>query len=67
MQFKFMTGSIKLEALIDSIEIFNNPITMDALRRNDLDIKYGRVKEVTSIEEMICELYGKNDTDKTIR
>ena len=67
MQFKFMTGSINLEAIIDSIEIFNNPITMEALRRSDLDIKYGRVKEVTSIEEMICELYGKNDTDKTIR
>jgi len=67
MQFKFMTGSINLEALIDSIEIFNNPITMDALRRSDIDIKYGRVKEITSIEEMICELYGKNDTDKTIR
>ena len=59
MQFKFMTGSINLEALIDSIEIFNNPITMDALRRSDLDIKYGRVKKVTSIEEMLCELKGE--------
>ena len=59
MQFKFMTGSINLEALIDTIEIFNNPITMEALRRSDLDIKYGRVKEVTSIEEMLHELHGK--------
>jgi len=54
-----MTGSINLEALIDSIEIFNNPITMDALRRSDLDIKYGRVKKVTSIEEMLCEMNGE--------
>lgn len=50
---------INLEALIDSIEILNNPKTMEALRRSDLDIKYGRVKKVTSIEEMLCELNGE--------
>lgn len=54
-----MTESITLEALIDSIEILNNPKTMEALRRSDLDIKYGRVKEVTSIEEMLRELHDK--------
>lgn len=54
-----MSESITLEALIDSIEILNNPRTIEALRRSDLDIKYGRVKEVTSIEEMILELPGK--------
>ncbi|MBU4432759.1 hypothetical protein KKD60_05805 [Patescibacteria group bacterium] len=54
-----MTEMINLEALIDSIEILNNPKTMEALRRSDLDIKYGRVKKVTSIEEMLCELNGE--------
>ena len=54
-----MTESITLEALKDSIEILNNPKTMEALRRSDLDIKSGRVKEVTSIEEMLCELKGE--------
>lgn len=56
---KVMTESITLEALIDSIEILNNPKIMKALQRSDLDIKYGRVKEVTSIEEMLRELHGK--------
>lgn len=54
-----MTESINLEALIDSIEILNNPRTMEALRRSDLDIKYGLVKKVNSIEEMLRELQGK--------
>jgi hypothetical protein len=59
IQFKVMTESITLEAFIDSTEILNNPKTMEALRRSDLDIKNGRVKEVTSIEEMLRELHGK--------
>lgn len=54
-----MTESINLEPLIDSIEILNNPRTMEALRRSDLDIKYGLVKKVNSIEEMLRELQGK--------
>jgi hypothetical protein len=55
IQSKDMTESITLEAFKDSIEILNNPKTMEALRRSDLDIKYGRIKEVTSIEEMLHE------------
>ncbi|MCZ7357826.1 MAG: hypothetical protein O8C66_00325 [Candidatus Methanoperedens sp.] len=57
-----MTESIAMEdldVLVDSIEILSNPRTMEALRRSDLDIKYGRVKKVTSIEEMLRELHGK--------
>ncbi|VVB84226.1 Uncharacterised protein [uncultured archaeon] len=45
-----------LEALVDSVEILSNPKTMEALRRSDLDIKEGRVKEVSSIKEMLGEL-----------
>ena len=45
-----------LEALVDSVEILSNPKTREALRRSDLDIKEGRVKEVSSVEEMLGEL-----------
>ena len=45
-----------LEALIDSVEIRSNPKTMEALRRSDLDIKEGRVKEVSSVEDILGEL-----------
>jgi hypothetical protein len=45
-----------LDALIDSVEILSNPKTMEALRRSDLDIKEGRVKKVSSVEEMLSEL-----------
>lgn len=44
-----MTGSI-------TIEILSNPRTMEALRKSDLDIKEGRVKEVSSIEELLGEI-----------
>lgn len=45
-----------IEALIDSVEILSNPKTMEALRKSDRDIKAGRVKEVTSIEDLLAEL-----------
>jgi len=46
----------ELEALIDSVEILNNPKTMEALRKSDQDIEAGRVKEVTSVKELLDEL-----------
>ncbi len=45
-----------LDALIDTVEILSNPKTMVALRKSDLDIKEGRVKEVSSVEELLSEL-----------
>jgi len=45
-----------IEALIDTVEILSNPKTMEALRKSDLDIKAGRVKDVTSVEDMLNEL-----------
>ena len=59
IQFKIMTQRITSEALIDSVEILSNPKTMEALRRSDIDIKEGRVKKVTSVEELLCDLPGK--------
>ena len=46
----------EVEALIDSVEILNKPKTMEALRKSDQDIEAGRVKEVTSVKELLDEL-----------
>ncbi len=46
----------EVEAHIDSVEILNNPKTMKALRKSDQDIEAGRVKEVTSVKELLDEL-----------
>ena len=48
-----------LDALIDTVEILSNPKTMAALRKSDLDIKEGRVKEVSSVEELLSDLTRK--------
>ena len=45
-----------LDALIDTVEILSNPKTMAALRKSDRDIKEGRVKEVSSVEDLLSEL-----------
>ncbi|KAF5429573.1 antitoxin YefM [Candidatus Methanophagaceae archaeon] len=42
-----------LEALMDSAEILSNPKTMEPFSKSDQDIKAGRVKEVTSVEDML--------------
>lgn len=45
-----------LDALVDSVEILNNQKTMEALRKSDQDIKAGKVKEVTSVDDLLAEL-----------
>ena len=46
----------EVDALIDSVEILNNPKTMAALHKSDQDIEAGRVREVTSVKELLDEL-----------
>jgi antitoxin YefM len=46
----------ELETLIDSVEILNNPKTMEALHKSDQDIEAGRVREVTSVKDLLDEL-----------
>ena len=53
---KKMVTREDLDALIDSVEILSNPKTMEALRKSDLDIKEGRVKQVSSVEELLSEM-----------
>ncbi|MFQ6136999.1 MAG: hypothetical protein ACE5PM_07450 [Candidatus Hydrothermarchaeales archaeon] len=45
-----------IEALVDSIEILSDPKTTEALRKSDRDIKAGRVKDVTSVKDLLGEL-----------
>jgi len=45
-----------IDALIDSVEILITPKTMAVLHKSDQDIKAGRVKEVTSVEDLLAEL-----------
>lgn len=45
-----------IEALVDSVEILSNPKTMEALRKSEEDIKAGRIKAITSVEDMLTEL-----------
>jgi hypothetical protein len=42
-----------IEELVDSVEILGNPKTMEALRKSEEDIKAGRVKEVTSVDDLL--------------
>jgi len=45
-----------LDALIDTVEIISNPKTMEVIHKSDMDIKEGRVKEISSIDDLISEL-----------
>ncbi len=39
-----------------TFEILSNPKTMEALKKSDIDIKEGRVKEISSVEELLGEI-----------
>jgi hypothetical protein len=39
-----------------TVEILSNPKTMEALKKSDLDIKEGRVKKISSVEELLDEI-----------
>jgi len=45
-----------LKALIDSIEILSNPQTMAMIARSEADIACGRVKEITSLYDLMSEI-----------
>ena len=44
-----------LEALVDTVEILSNPATMETIKKSDRDIKQGRVKTITSIDDLLGE------------
>ena len=44
-----------LEALIDTVEILSNPETMELIKKSENDIECGRVKEISSIDDLLYE------------
>jgi PHD/YefM family antitoxin component YafN of YafNO toxin-antitoxin module len=45
-----------LEALVDTIEILSNPETMEIIKRSESDIASGRVKEISSVDDLLDEM-----------
>jgi hypothetical protein len=45
-----------LEPLVDTIEILSNPETMESIKRSESDIAAGRVKEISSVDDLLDEL-----------
>jgi antitoxin YefM len=44
-----------LEALVDTVEILSSQATMHAIKKSDRDIQQGRVKTISSIEDLLNE------------
>ena len=45
-----------VEALVDTIEILSNPATMQLIQKSEADITQGRVKEISSVDDLLREL-----------
>ncbi len=50
-----MATKVELEALSNTIEVLSNPETMKQLIGSAEDIRKGRVKQVTSAKDLLCE------------
>ena len=44
-----------VEALVDTVEILSNPATMQLIQKSEADITHGRVKEISSVDDLISE------------
>jgi antitoxin YefM len=44
-----------LEALVDTVEILSNPATLQAIKKSDQDIRQGRLKTITSVDDLLNE------------
>lgn len=53
---KHMITKEELEPIMDSIEILSNPATMQALARSDEDIRNGKIKKISGIDDLLAEL-----------
>jgi antitoxin YefM len=42
-----------VEALVDTIEILSNSATMQIIQRSEADITHGRVKEISSVVDLL--------------
>ncbi len=53
---KKMATKEEVESLTETIEVLGNPETMRQIADSMADIKRGRVKEITSVRDMINEM-----------
>lgn len=44
-----------LEALVDTVEILSSPTTMQAIKKSDRDIRQGRTKTISSVDDLLDE------------
>jgi len=44
-----------VEALIDTVETLSNPATMQLIQKSEADITHGRVKEISSVDDLLRE------------
>ena len=51
-----MVTKKELLSLVDTIEILNNPETMDQISQSTEDIKQGKVKKIGSARDLLSEL-----------
>ena len=42
-----------VEALVDTLEILSNPATMQLIHRSEADIIHGRVKGISSVDDLL--------------
>ena len=45
-----------LEGLVDTIEILSNPKTMEIIKQSESDIAAGRVKEISTVDDLLDEM-----------
>jgi|ADurb_H2B_01_Slu_FD_contig_31_1156818_length_347_multi_2_in_0_out_0_1 antitoxin YefM len=53
---KHMVTKEELEPIMDSIEILSNPATMQALAKSDEDIRNGKIKKISDVNDLLAEL-----------
>ncbi|HWQ67807.1 MAG TPA: hypothetical protein VN372_13190 [Methanospirillum sp.] len=51
-----MVTKEELEPIVDTIEILSNPVTMQALARSDEDIRNGKIRKISGIDDLLAEL-----------
>ncbi len=44
-----------LEALTDTVELLSDPATIQLIQKSDEDIRHGRVKNISSVDDLLRE------------
>lgn len=52
---KDMVKREDLEALVDTVEILSNPAAMQAIKKSDRDIRQGRTKTISLVDDLLDE------------